>query len=297
MSALLASALLLFTAAPSDVVVKSGETLADVAKRALGSADAAGELVALNHLPGEAVAPGTKLMLPGPERALALHAIASARNATDEAKGTLAHEQAQTRVARAEELLRQARYDAAASEADAAWRLVVKEGVAPSHFAVAVSDDGKTRVRVRRGDAVRVEADGKVASVAAGERLDVVKGEPLGAPVPDSGVLTPPELLKPAAGAKVASQVEKNGRGSVHLSWKPSEGALGYSVEAVPVRGGKPVSAKVKKPEATLASMAPGAYRWRVKALGQGEEVSSEEWQFELTVNPVKLEVRESSWK
>ncbi|MFZ5472057.1 MAG: LysM peptidoglycan-binding domain-containing protein, partial [Myxococcota bacterium] len=85
------SALLIFslwlcaTPLPSEVRVKQGETLADVAKRTLGSAAAASELKALNGLSEMAPAPGTLLKLPGTERTLALSALVAAKNAIEQA--------------------------------------------------------------------------------------------------------------------------------------------------------------------------------------------------------------------
>ncbi|MGZ6081537.1 MAG: hypothetical protein ACXWK4_12035, partial [Myxococcaceae bacterium] len=64
-------ALLVATATTSptgETVVRPGESLAQLAARTLGSEGAGPELLAFNHLDGTPAA-GTKVLLPGPERA------------------------------------------------------------------------------------------------------------------------------------------------------------------------------------------------------------------------------------
>ena len=73
--------LALLMLAPTEVVVRDGESLAQVAQRALGDRGSASELKALNGLKDDAVAPGTKLKLPGPDRGRAQHSLTTARNA------------------------------------------------------------------------------------------------------------------------------------------------------------------------------------------------------------------------
>jgi hypothetical protein len=240
------------------------------------------------------------LLAAPPSRELALQALSSARSAVSQASANAAgRERAAAKLAEAEQLFQSERYEDAARAADAAWQLLAQKGSAPSRFAVEVENDGKTRVRVKEGDAVRVEAAGKARSVHAGERLVVAKGDTPPAPVPDVGTeLKAPELLKPAADAKVSLEKSGAGQGALHVSWQPVDGAVAYKVEAVPARGGRGVVLQVKKPEAALLGLALGAYRWHVTALGEdGAEARSQERSFELMTNSLKLDVRESSWK
>ena len=172
----------LATPSARETVVQPNETLADVALRTLGAASAASELRAINHLDSDVVVAGTQLLLPGPERDLALSALASAKSAVRQAKAGAARNEASERTAEAERLLSAGRYAEAAAEADSAWKLLSQRVEDPSRFAVQVAPDGTTRVHVDSGIPVRVEAEGRTRAVSAGETVLVHKGEPPGIP-------------------------------------------------------------------------------------------------------------------
>jgi hypothetical protein len=72
--------ILLAAGSSQETVIRPGESLAQVAARTLGSDRAGPELLAFNHLDA-APSPGTRLLLPGPERMRAVSAIASPRSA------------------------------------------------------------------------------------------------------------------------------------------------------------------------------------------------------------------------
>ncbi len=117
--------------APSEAVVRDGESLAQVAQRTLGDRGGASELKALNGLKEDAVAPGTKLKLPGPDRARAQSVLETARNAVNHADAKVARrEEAVAKLKEAEAHFQNARYEDAAQTADGAWKLRVGERVA-----------------------------------------------------------------------------------------------------------------------------------------------------------------------
>ena len=165
--------------------------MAQVAARTLGSDRAGPELLAFNHLDGTPAA-GTRLLLPGPERARAVSAIASARSAIAQASPGGTRTEAEARLAAAEGLLGQARYADAAVQADGAWKLLADARQETSRFAVAVEPDGRTRVAVQQGVPVRVEAQGRTRAVRAGETLAVARGEAPGAPISEATRAWPP---------------------------------------------------------------------------------------------------------
>src|SRR5678816_1911160 len=166
--------------------------------------------------PGEAV---------GRERARAVAAIGSARSAIGQAPAGSARTEAEARLAEAESLLARARYAEAAAQADGAWKLLAEARGERSHFAVAVEPDGRTRVAVREGVPVRVEAQGRARAVRAGETLTVVRGEPPGTPQLDAPGSTstaePPILISPEPGLKLALEPAPGGLGPVRFAWKP----------------------------------------------------------------------------
>ncbi len=173
-----------------ETVVRPGESLAQLAARTLGSEGAGPELLAFNHLDGTPAA-GTKVLLPGPERARAVAAIGSARSAVVQAPAGSARTEAEARLTEAESLLAHARYGEAAAQADGAWKLLAEAHGERSRFAVAVEPDGRTRVAVHEGVPVRVEAQGRTRAVRAGETLSVIRGEPPGAPVLEAACAPP----------------------------------------------------------------------------------------------------------
>jgi len=289
--------LALLMLAPTEVVVRDGESLAEVAQRTLGDRDGASELKALNGLKDNAVAPGTKLKLPGPDRALAQRSLTTARNALAQADANAAQrEEAAAKLKEAEAYFQSARYDAAAQAADGAWKLVAATAAQPTTFSVAVDDKGTTTVESRSGQPVRVEAEGVTHPVYAGESVRVVKGQapsapraPLGAPLP----------TQPANKSKLTVQPAKSGASSVTLAWKPVEGAEGYEVELVPARGEKrTLPANTHQLKVPLAA---GAYRWSVRAVArEARSEASAEQGFEVAeapAKPINLQVQPTKWQ
>jgi len=280
--------------------VQPKETLADVALRTLGSAGAASELRAINHLDSDAVAAGTQLLLPGPERELALSAIASAKSAVAQAKPGAARTEAAERTAEAERQLSAGKYAEAAAEADSAWKLLSQRVEDPSRFAIQVDPDGTTRVHVDSGIPVRVEAEGRTRAVSPGETVLVHKGEAPGIPTgqlaaPAAGSLEAPVLLAPAAGQRLALDAKGKGVGPLRLSWRAVAGARGYLVE---LRGPTTQTLRTTRAEATFPSVLTGGYRWSVRALGvEGELGPAAERPLELTSGNIKLEVQPPDWK
>jgi hypothetical protein len=299
-SALLLALAVLAAAPARETVVQPRETLADVARRTLGSPEAASELRTLNHLTSDQVAPGTQLLLPGPERDRAVSAIASAKSAVRQAKAGATRTEASERLAEAEQLLGAAHYAEAANQADGAWKLVSQRPEDPSHFAVQVTDDGTTRVRVDSGIPVRVEAEGRTRAVSPGESVLVRRGEAPGVPTADQGpqqssVLEAPVLLSPAADLRLALDPKGKVVGPLRLSWRPVSGARGYLVE---LKGPSAQTLRTTRAEATFAAVPTGTYRWSVRAIGpEGTLGRPSERALELSTSSIKLDVKEPNWK
>jgi len=286
-------------AAPTEVVVQQGESLAQVAKRALGDERAASELKALNGLTTDKVPPGTTLHLPGPARARALSAIAAARNAVKQAGSTTQQrEEASASLVKAEELVQAAQYDEAAAAADSAWRLVAAGAPENTRFAVEVKPDGHTQVSSRSGQPVRVEREGLTRPVYPGQTLGVSKGQPLASP---QGLLSPPVLSAPADLVRLRLKATEKGLGPVILSWQSVPGAAHYQVEVSSAdrSAEKSTVLNVEKSEARISSLQAGRYTWSVRALGAGGEQSDRSPQrtFELAPDVLKLEVKGTNWK
>lgn len=290
-------ALLLHATDPA--VVQPGETLDAFAQRVVGDPAAAAELRALN--PGLADPPpsGAHLKLPGPERALARSALSSAHHAVDQSGPGPEREKAKAQLGQATALFSQARYAEAANAADSAWKLLNHGRDASTRFAVDVDQDGTTQVSAKSGQPVRVESEGKMVSVAAGQRVVVHKGEvPQLAPPPPMLVesLLAPRLLTPADHRKLVYK-RKGDLGPVQLSWAAVRGAESYAVE-VSAEGAPTLKLSSKRPRLTLPRLPPGTYQWTVKALGAtGESPRSEARAFELVRAGMKLEVHETKWK
>ena len=301
MSRALAAALALLATAtattPGETLVRPGESLAEVAARTLGSEGAAAELLAFNHLEGTPAA-GTRLLLPGPERARAVAAIGSARSAVVQAPPGSARTEAESRLAEAESLLAHARYAEAAAEADGAWKLLADSREPRSRFAVAVEPDGRTRVRVHEGVPVRVEAQGHSRTVRAGETLAVIRGEPPGEPTIESGPggrSEPPVLVSPEPGLKLALEPAPGGLGPVRFTWKPVPEAAGYVVELV---GPRSQTLRTAQPGITVPGLPQGRYRWSVRAVqGDGELGPAATRMVQLVPGRIKLEVKEAPWQ
>jgi hypothetical protein len=283
---------LLSLAMPSEVVVGEGESLAQVARRTLGDERGASELKALNGLKDEAVAPGTKLKLPGPARERAELSLSAARNAVAQAEAQADQRgQAVARLKEAEAHFQSARYDEAAQKADESWKLLAPK---PTRLTVVVDEQkGTTTVLARSGQA-KVEAQGVTQSLNAGETVRVERGAPPPPPRPKLGV---PQPTQPAHKLKLVLGPTSGGLGPVTLSWKAVEGAERYEVELVPAQGERRVlSANTPQLQVPLAA---GSYRWSVRALIQDlRSEASPERGFEVQERLLPLEVRGSSnWK
>jgi hypothetical protein len=302
--ALAAALALLASAATSpqragETVVRPGESLAQLAARTLGSGGAGAELLAFNQLDG-APAAGAHVQVPGPERARAVAAIGSARSAIGQAPAGSARTEAEARLAEAESLLARARYAEAAAQADGAWKLLAEAREERSHFAVAVEPDGRTRVAVREGVPVRVEAQGRTRAVRAGETLSVVRGDPPGTPQLDSAGSTgasaePPILISPEPGLKLALEPAPGGLGPVRFAWKPVPDAVGYVLE---VAGPRKQTIRTAQPVVTVPGLPAGKYRWTVRAvLSDGSLGPSATRAVQLVPGRIKLEVKETPWQ
>jgi hypothetical protein len=283
--------------ASQETVVRPGESLAQLAARTLGSDRAGPELLAFNHLEA-APSPGTRLLLPGPERERAVSAIASARSAVAQAHPGASRTEAEARLGEAQALLARARYGDAAAQADSAWKLLADAAQETSRFAVAVEPDGKTRVRVRQGVPVRVEAEGRTRSVRAGETLTVAKGDPPGNPESErraAAAVEPPVLLLPEAGLKLALDPAAGGLGPVRFAWKPVPDATGYVFE---LAGPRARSLRTGQPTLTLPSLPAGSYRWTVRALlSDGSLGPPSTRTVQLVPSRIRLEVKEAPWQ
>jgi hypothetical protein len=276
------------------VVAQQGETLEKLAARTLGDEKAASELRALNGFKEEPLAPGTRVKLPGPERALAASALSSAAKAVTQApKDAEKKSGAAKRLAEAEKLFARARYQEAARLADEAWALVSGDSKA-TKFRVEVAADGETEVVSASGAAVRVEAQGVTRQVSAGQSLKVKKGE---AP-PEVEVLRAPSPLRPSAAAVVRSTRRRGALAPVMISWSAVPGAESYELEVTPLSGGEPLVVTVAKTSTVLSSLEPGRYVWSVRAIrGPERSEASASREFQLVEEALKLEVKGASWK
>jgi len=284
----LASAVVL-TASAAVVVVQPGETLEQIAQRTLGDAKAAEELKALNGLTEDPVPEGTTLKLPGPERARALSALVAARNAVAQSGSRANGSKASESLGKAERLFQAAKYAASAAAADETWKLLSGATQQSTHFAIQVAD-GETKVTSKSGQAIRVEKDGVARPVHPGQTITVARATALASPAP----------ISPADLARVVVKTSDKGVGPVALTWQAVAGAARYALEIVSLEQppGKTVALNVERPEARVALPA-GKYAWTVRALpaeGEKSEPSTRR-SFELSVEPLKLEVTRPQWK
>lgn len=301
--ALLAATVL---AAPpaSETTVAAGETtLAAVARRTLGDEAAASELRALNQLPSDAVRPGEKLRLPGPERSAALTALLSARSALARVESAQARSAVEGLLAAAQKHFEAARYQEAAVGADEVWRVAASgQAARPSSFEVAVDGAGATRVKTNDGEPVRIESEGVTHEVKQGEVAQASPGKPPHvAPVaptlpaatqkPATAIATvqpattverprnPPRRLAPVvralstpdnlSPANAAVLRVNRPRGTV-LRWDPVEDADGYEL-TIKGQSATPLSKVLWVPSPPARVELPaGTYQWTVKARGGG---------------------------
>ena len=231
----------------------------------------------------------------GRERARAVAAIGSARSAIGQAPAGSARTEAEARLADAESLLARARYAEAAAQADGAWKLLAEARGERSHFAVAVEPDGRTRVAVREGVPVRVEAQGRTRAVRAGESLTVARGESPGTPQPETGPAEPPILISPEPGLKLALEPAPGGLGPVRFAWKPVPDASGYVLE---LAGPRKQTFRTTQPVMTVPGLPAGKYRWTVRAVqGDGTLGPPATRAVQLVPGRIKLEVKETPWQ
>ncbi|MFY2558251.1 peptidoglycan-binding protein LysM [Corallococcus terminator] len=284
---------------PDTTVVGPRESLREVAERVLGDASATAELRALNDLPSDAVAPGTRLKLPGQERALALKALETARTLVAQAKGAGVLPEAEARLSEAEVHFRTARYAQASEAANAAGTLVsAGRAPHPSSFSVHVEPDaGTTTVSVTRGPPVRVEAEGVTRPVAPGETVLVEKGRPPVAPPPPLAV---PQPEQPRNGAVLKLRADKHDQlGPVKLTWAAVPGVERYEVEvARDSAGATVVTQTTTTPEVTLPVLPAGRYWWTVRAVGaSGRSEPSAVRRFELVPARLSINVKKGPWQ
>ncbi|WP_163867387.1 peptidoglycan-binding protein LysM [Myxococcus eversor] len=284
---------------PDTTVVGPQESLREVAERVFGDASATAELRALNGLASDAVAPGTRLKLPGQERALALKALETARTLVAQAKGEATLPEAEARLGEAEVYFRTARYAQASEAANAAGTLVsTGRAPHPSAFSVHVEPDaGTTTVSVTRGPPVRVEAEGVTRPVASGETVLVEKGQPPVAPTPPLAV---PQPEQPKQGAVLKRRADaKKQLGPVKLTWAAVPGVERYEVEvARDLEGAAVVTQTTTTPEVTMPALAAGRYWWTVRAVGgAGRSEPSAVRRFELVPERLPINVKKGPWQ
>ncbi|WP_426750127.1 peptidoglycan-binding protein LysM [Myxococcus sp. Y35] len=284
---------------PETVVVGPGESLRQVAERALGDPRAAEELQALNGLTSDAVAAGTRLKVPGHERVLAQKAIETARTLLASARGAKVPAEASAHLKDAEAHFRGARYSQAAAAANAAGKLVAAvRSPQSSAFSVEVGDGGdSTTVTVKDGPPVRVEAEGVTQPVAKGESIRVEKGRPPPAP---TRPLAAPAPMQPPDTARLKRRPDADGHlGPVKLTWEAVSGAERYEVEVSREQEQRAVFTQtVTALEAKLPVLPAGRYRWTVRALGNaGRSEPSAARHFELVPERLKLEVKKGQWQ
>jgi hypothetical protein len=287
------------TSAERQVIVNERETLAQVAQRTLGDAKGASELKALNNLSSDVVPAGTTLKLPPEaERARALSALESARNAVAQAdRQATKREEASAKLKEAEAHFQAADYVSAAKAADNAWALLSPGTGAPSNFQVKVGDDGATTVAVHTGPPVRVESENVTRPVGPGQKVRVEKGKP---PPVAEAPLEPPSLRAPAEGQKLKFVPAKGKLGPVKLSWNTVTGAKQYEVAVMSMGGeeGELLRHTLATTQWVLPPLPAGRYRWVVRSLSESQksEPSAERF-FELVEDRVMLQVGDTDWK
>lgn len=278
---------------PTETEVRPGESLAQVAQRALGSPAGASELKALNGLQDDTLAPGTRLKLPGPEREHAQKALDSARHSVQGDMTSPRHAEAETKLQEAEADFQGARYDDAARAADDAWKLLADKSAQPTKMIVKVDEQGSTEVTSKSGRVV-VDGGGTTRIIEAGGRLRVDKGQPPRAP------LAAPQPTRPADNQRLSQKPAKGGLEPVIISWQGVEGAEGYEVELIPTAGGDKRVLKASEPQLKVPLTA-GTYRWSVRALANKERSEASTTQgFEVAEAPpktLKVKVESSKWK
>ena len=159
---------------------------------------------------------------------------------------------------------------------------------------MAVEPDGHTRVAVREGVPVRVEAQGRTRAVRAGETLTVIRGEPPGTPQLESPA-EPPILISPEPGLKLALEPAPGGLGPVRFAWKPVADATGYVLE---LAGPRTQTLRTTQPVVTVPGLPAGRYRWTVRAVqGNGALGPPATRAVQLVPGRIKLEVKETPWQ
>lgn len=285
---------------PTEAVLARGETLEHVASRTVGDVRAASELRAINALPEGEPAAGTRLTLPGPERARARSALDAAHAAVRQ-RDEPSRKEAEATLAEAEALFSRARYAEAAKRADAAWATGKSASATPQRFAVAVEGEaGTTRVTNHQGPPVRVEGQGVIRAVPEGHTVVIERGRapPLAGPLkPPKVVLGIPAPLSPASREVLRLRPLGRGLEPVTVRWSKVAEADGYVVRVQDRRGREHV-VRTTRVNAQLPSLGPGTYGWSVRAVkGDQEGDASVTVRFTVEEEPLTLEVKGSGWK
>lgn len=230
-------------------------------------------------------------------------ALSTAERAIAEARAAGA---AGTDLAAASALLdraRAARRDGKLEDAkrlsDEAWELARKarEGATRTRFSVGVGDGDETRIAVRSGGPVEVEAGAERVAVPAGQGARARPGAKLEVgPLPAA-----PSLLEPADRARVTVRPAA-AQGEPVLAWSPVPGAVSYEVRLSRDPEGKEVVLKLSTASTRAplrGALPPGAYAWSVVAVdarGLAGSASAPR-RLEVVERPPRLEVDRPVWK
>jgi hypothetical protein len=201
---------------------------------------------------------------------------------------------------RARKARRAGELDDAKRLSDEAWELARKarEGAAArTRFSVGVGDGDETRIAVRSGGPVEVEAGAERLAVQAGQGVRARPGAKLEVgPLPAA-----PSLLEPADGAKVTVR-RAAAQGEPVLAWSPVPGAASYEVRLSRDPDFKDVVLKLSATTARAplrGTLPPGEYAWRAVAVdsrGLAGPASAPR-RLEVVERPPRLEVDQPVWK
>ena len=162
--------------------------------------------------------------------------------------------------------------DALALRAGAA-AITVRRG---SQSRVVVRGDGATQVDVGSGSA-EVQTGRGASALQPGERQEVGAAGDLRGPARR----LEPTLVAPTNGARIYST---DRRPDVRFAWRPLEGTGPYWLDLSRDPSFHAVlrTVEVTATDVTLEALAAGVYHWRIRRLGSGGEIASQEWR--LTV-------------
>ena len=240
---------------------------------------------------------------PAPVAQAADSALSTAERALAEARAAGAAEAdlaaASDLLGRARAARRDGRLDDAKRLSDEAWELARKarEGAARTRFSVGVGEGDETRIAVRSGGPVEVEAGAERVAVPAGQGARARPGAKLEVgPLPAA-----PSLLDPADGATVTVRPAAT-HGEPILSWSPVPGAISYEVRLSRDPEGREVALKLTSASARAplrGTLPPGTYAWRVVAVDARGLTgpASAPRRLEVAGRPPRLEVDRPTWK